>query len=67
MWQICDAKQKADGIQNIRLSTAVQTGDGIEQWIKPNNLCPLCIGLESINDHGLDVHFAFMVLWIMQF
>ena len=56
MAEIRNAQKETYRVQNIRLSAAVQSCDGVEQRVKAVDLRPLCVGFESFNNNRLDVH-----------
>lgn len=61
MWQVGDAEKKTNWIQNVRLSTAIQTRYGVEKRIKAADFCPLGVGLEAVDNDRLDMHTEFTV------
>ncbi len=45
-----DAKDKANGVENVGLATAVQTRDGVEHGVETFHDCALCIRLPSFRN-----------------
>jgi hypothetical protein len=54
--QVGNAEHKADGVQNVALSTAIQTSNGIELGIPLRNDCSGCIRLEAFQHDFLNEH-----------
>ena len=54
--EIGDAKDKADGIKDVALATAVQTSDSVEEGVEVLDVSPLGVGFEPIDYHLFDVH-----------
>ena len=47
--EIGDAEQEANGIQDVGLAGAIETGDGIESRIEAVDLGSLAVGFEAID------------------
>ena len=65
MWylrEIRDAEHEANGIQNVRFSTSVQSGDGVEILVELRDDGALRVRLEAIDAHFLDVHDNYFVV-----
>lgn len=60
--QVCDAQHKADGVQDVRLATAIETSDGVEEGVKVGHVDTRCIGLEALERDLLYVHPSFLPL-----
>jgi len=56
LWKVADAEYKADAIENVWFTAAIETSDGIKQRVKANDLCTLCIRLETIQRDCFDKH-----------
>lgn len=54
--QIGDAKNEADGIENVRFSWTVQAGDGVEERVEARNHGARRVWLEPFQANLLDVH-----------
>lgn len=54
--QIGNTKHKANGVQDVGLTTAVQTRNSIEGWIKSRNNRTRGVGFESVHNNLLNVH-----------
>ena len=50
--QARDAEDKADRVQNVGLSRAVQARDGVESGVEPLYHCALCVRLHSGSKEG---------------
>ena len=61
--EIRDAEDEANGIQNVRFSTAVQSGDGVEILVELRDDGALRVRLEAIDADFLDVHIIFYYVW----
>ena len=59
--EISDAEDEANGIQNVRFSTAVQSGDGVEILVELRDDGALRVRLEAIDADFLDVHIIFYI------
>ncbi len=51
--EVGDAQHKADGVENIGLSCAIEAGDGVELGIERTDHCALCVRLEAVKDNFL--------------
>lgn len=54
--QIGDAKNEADGIENVRFAWTVQTSDGVEEGVEARNHGARSVWLEPFQANLLDVH-----------
>ena len=45
--QVGDAQNKADGVQNIRLATSIEPGNGVEVGVKTSYGSSILVGFES--------------------
>ena len=57
--EVGDTEEKADSIQNIGLSTAIESCNGIELGVKAIYLGTLSIGFEAVQHNLLYVHLLF--------
>jgi len=57
--EVGDPQHEADGVQDVTLAGAVQTGDGVEQGVERGHDRALRVRLEPIDAHLLDVHGFF--------
>lgn len=58
MGEIWNTQKETYRVQNIGLAAAVQSCDGVEEWVKAVDLRPLRVGLESFDNNRLDVHLS---------
>lgn len=58
MGEISDTEYEAYGIEDVGLSRAIETSNGIEVRIKIRNHSSRRVGLESLQADLLDVHFG---------
>mmetsp|Transcript_26556 Transcript_26556/g.47063 ORF Transcript_26556/g.47063 Transcript_26556/m.47063 type:complete len:265 (+) Transcript_26556:3148-3942(+) len=56
--EIGDAENKANGVQDVGLATAIQASDCIELLVKRPNIGSCGVGFEAISDELLDVHLG---------
>lgn len=54
--EVWNAQKKTYGVQDVGLAAAIQSSDGVEQWVEAVNLRPLRVGLEPLDNNRLDVH-----------
>ena len=50
------SQNEANRVEDIRLATAIESGDGVELRVEAGNDSPLSIGLETIDDDLFDEH-----------
>merc|ERR1711879_1124687 len=53
------AEYKANGVEDVGLARAVQAGDRIELRVPAQNLRPVGVRFEPVEDELLDVHIFF--------
>ena len=63
--EVGDPQHEADGVQDVTLAGAVQTGDGVEQGVERGHDRALRVRLEAIDAHFLDVHNYFVVVVVV--
>lgn len=56
--QIGDAEHEADGVEDVGLAGAVETGNGVEQRVEPRHHRPSRVRLKALQAYLLDVHLA---------
>ena len=60
--EVRDTHEEADGVQNVALAGAVETGDGVEGRVEAIDLHPLAVRLEAVNHDRLDEHRGLLAL-----
>lgn len=58
MAEVRNAQKKTYGVQDVGLSAAVQSRDGVEERVEAVDLRPLRVRLKPLDDDGLDVHIC---------
>lgn len=63
MAEVGDTQKETNRVQDVGLSAAIESCDGVEQRVKAVDLRPLCVGFESFKNNRLDVHLEASVLF----
>lgn len=50
---ICDTKNKANRVKDVRLAGSIEASNCIERWIPACNLCPDWIRLETCEENDI--------------
>lgn len=58
MAQIRNAENKANSIQDIGLTTSVQTGNSVEPIIESGYHSTVCVTFETIQNYFLQIHLS---------
>lgn len=56
MGEVRNAQQKTYRVEDVGLSAAVQSCNGVEQRVKTTDLRPLSVRLEALDNDRFDVH-----------
>ncbi len=56
MWEIGDAHEEADGVEDVAFAGSVESGDRVEGRIESVDLRPVAVRLEAVDHNRFDVH-----------